>query len=190
VTNLPLAFWGWSASAGFGSTFAEQYPERTLGFIRVRTHQRELPVNLDIIKGIPGLFMAATQDQTAGVEDAQALWKGGRTIGAPWTLIVEPHVPHGLIDGPKNVEFVSNANQLMIPWLTEVIRQRLPQAGTALRPISDRAGWVGDNRTGEIWRLDSFSGSKLDKTWLPDESSARAWQRLRLEENPSRPFGP
>jgi hypothetical protein len=76
----------------------------------------------------------------------------------------------------------------MIPWLTAVMRQRVPQAGAAMTTISDDSGWIGDNTTGEVWPSAGFSGSKPDKTWLPDEASARAWQLIRVAENPGRPI--
>jgi hypothetical protein len=188
LTDIPLAFWGWSAAAGFGPTFAKQHPQRTLAFIRYHTHQRAIPVDLHITKDIPALLLAGGKDTTAGVEDAETLWRRARALGAPWTFVIEPNVPHGIIDGNVGIEFFSNSNQLMIPWIEAVVRQRVPQAGVTMRTISDGVGWIGDNRTGEVWPSTSFAGSRSDKTWLPDESSARAWQLIRVAEKPGKPI--
>lgn len=40
LTDVPLAFSGWSAAAGFGAAFAVQHSDRTLAFIRYHTHRR------------------------------------------------------------------------------------------------------------------------------------------------------
>jgi hypothetical protein len=188
LLNAPLAFWGWSAAGNFGATFAKQYPERTLAFIRYHSQQRPFPVDLNVTKGIPALLLAGGKDTTERVEDAETLARSGRALGAPWTFVIEPNVPHGIIDGKAGIEFFTNSGDLMIPWLTAVVRQRAPQAGTPMRPIGDDVGWIGDNKTGEVWSAVGFSGSRADNTWLPDEPSARGWQRIRVAENPGRPI--
>lgn len=188
LRNVPLAFWGWSAAGGFGSSFAEQHPQRTLALIRYHTRQREIPVEFGVIKAIPALLLAGGKDTVAGFEDPEKLWRDGRAIAAPWTFAIEPNVPHGIIDGNVGIEFFTNSSQLMIPWLTAVIRQRLPEVGSPMRAISETVGWLGDNKTGEVWTSATYSGSKADKTWLPDEQSARGWQLLRVAENPGRPL--
>lgn len=188
LRDVPLAFWGWSAAAGFGPTFAKLHPQRTLAFVRYHTHQRAIPVDVNITKSIPALLLAGGKDTNAGVEDAERLSNAGRALGAPWTFVIEPNVPHGIIDGNIGIEFFTNSNQLMIPWLTAVVRQRVPQAGMAMRTISDGVGWIGDNRTGEVWPSTGFSGSRVDKTWLPDEPSARGWQVIRVAEHPGKPL--
>lgn len=188
LRDVPLAFWGWSAAAGFGPTFAKQHPQRTLTFIQYHTHQRGIRVDLNVSKSIPALLLAGGKDTTAGVEDAETLWKSGRAIGAPWTFVMEPNVPHGMTDGNTGIEFITNSNRLMIPWLTAVVRRRLPQAGSSMRAMGDSEGWIGDNGTGEVWPSAGYSGSKVDKTWLPDEESARGWQLLRVADNPGRPL--
>jgi hypothetical protein len=186
LNDVPLAFWGWSAAAAFGTIFAQQYPQRTLAFIRYHAHRRGVAVDLNRTGAIPALLLAGGKDTNAGVDDAEDLWKSGRTRGAPWTFVMEPNVPHGMIDGNINVEFISNSNQLMIPWLTAVMRQRVPAAADRLRSIDPMSGWMGDNRTGEVWRADTHGHAGHDTSWLPDEQSARAWQRLREIANPAR----
>lgn len=189
LQTVPLAFWGWSAAAGFGPTFAKEHRQRTLAFIRYHTNQREILVDLETTKAIPALLLAGGKDTSAGVEDTESLWRRGSASGAPWSFVIEPNVPHGIIDGNVGIEFFTNSSQLILPWLTAVIRQRLPQLGAPMREIDKRVGWLGDIKTGEIWPSASFLGSTADKTWLPDEQSARAWQVLRMVDKPGRPLG-
>lgn len=188
LNDIPLAFWGYSAAAGFGPTFAELYPERTLAFIRYHTHQRGILINVNVTKNIPALFMAGGKDTTAGVEDAETVWKSGRAVGAPWTFIVEPNVPHSFIDAKANVEFLTTSNNLMIPWLSAIIRQRASHDRRAMRRIDPAVGWIADNRSGEIFPAGKYVGAQLEGNWLPDEETAREWQTVRETDNPGRPL--
>jgi hypothetical protein len=185
LDSVPLVFWGWSAGAGFGATFAEQHPTRMLADVRYHIQQRTLPVNTKVMGGIPMLMMAGGKDTTAGHEDAEKLWQSGRTVDAPWTYVLEPNVPHPMGNG--EVEFITNGSKLMIPWVTAVIRQRLTSAG-GLKAIDVRSGWAGDNATGAISSWAAHTGLPENRVWLPDEASAQGWQAIRQTENPGKPF--
>jgi hypothetical protein len=166
----PMLLWGHSAGGSFGATFAALHPGRTIAFVRYHTHQRGLPLDMKVVTQIPALLFAGRNDETAGVEDIQELWMSGRSMGAPWTFALRSDAPH------RSVEALKKANDLAIPWITAVIRQRVTPSGTGLRPVSDSAAWIGDHKTLEIASHGSFSGSKTDASWLPDETSARAWR--------------
>jgi hypothetical protein len=84
--DAPLMLLGWSATASFVTTFAELYPDRTVAFIRYHTHLRGLSPNLKVLRNIPALLIAGGKDEQAGTEDAETLWRSGRSAGAPWTL--------------------------------------------------------------------------------------------------------
>ena len=45
---------------------------------------------------------------------------------------------------------LTNANGLIIPWITAVLRQRLPLNGATLRRVTDGSAWLGNNQTGEV----------------------------------------
>jgi hypothetical protein len=184
--SAPLVFWGWSAGAGFGATFAEQQPTRTLADVRYHIQQRTLLVNTKVVGGIPMLMMAGGKDTTAGHEDAEKLWQSGRTIDAPWTYVLEPNVPHPMNNA--EVEFITNGNSLMIPWVTAVIRQRLGPSGVGLRAIDVSAGWAGDNDTGAISQWSAYKGSPQNRVWLQDQLSAQGWQIIRQADNPGKPL--
>ena len=174
-----------AAPGGFGPTFAQQHPERALGIVRYHTHQRTLPVDVELLKNTPMLIMAGGKDETAGFEDAESLWRKGQAVRAPWTFVLEPNVPHGLSDG--GMQFITNANQLVIPWITAVVQQRLALTGARLLPMNGTSGWSGDNKTGDISPTESYAGAPADKNWLPDGESARGWRSVRQAVNPGRP---
>ncbi len=172
VRSAPLLFWGHSAAGGFGATFAALHPARTIAFVRYHSHLRGLALDMKVVTQMPALVFAGRNDETAGVEDIQGLWKSGRSMGAPWTFSLRSDAPH------SSVEAFKKANDLTIPWIAAVFRQRLAPRGPGLRPVSDGSAWMGDHQTLEISLHGSLSGSKTNASWLPDETSARAWRAV------------
>lgn len=170
LTDARLLFWGHSAAGPFGTTFAAMHPDRTIAFVRYHSRERNKPVDLSIAKHIPALLLAGGKDTNAGVDDAETLWKSGRSVGAPWTFVVEPDAPHG------SEEYLKKANDLVIPWIAAVLRQRLSPDGATLRAVTDGSAWMGNNRTGDIASAETFSGSKAEASWLPDELTSRGWR--------------
>jgi hypothetical protein len=170
LTDASLLLWGWSATASFATSFAELYPERTVAFIRYHTHRRGLQVNLKVLRNIPALMIAGGKDEVAGIEDAETLWMGGRSVGAPWTFAIEPGATHGSEEG------IVSSHGLIIPWIAAVVRQRLAPDSTRLRPVTEDSGWLGNNQSAEIGPQAAFAGPKEKSSWLPDEITARGWQ--------------
>lgn len=170
LADAPLLLWGHSQTGSFAITFAALHPERTIAFVRHHSHRRELPVDMKVVTGIPALLLAGDKDETAGVEDAQNLWKEGRSMGAPWTFVVEPGATH------LSLEALKKANDLMIPWAAAVVRQRVPLGQGALQNVTETSAWMGNNKNGDAAPYGKFSGSRVEASWLPDELSARGWQ--------------
>ena len=52
VRNAPLLFWGHSAAASFGISFAGLHPDRTIGFVRYHGNLRGQPVNIRSVSDI------------------------------------------------------------------------------------------------------------------------------------------
>ena len=171
LRKAPLLFWGWSAIASFGTTFAELYPKRTVAFVRYHTHRRGLPATVGSLKAMPVLLIAGGKDETAGIKDAENFWKMARTSGTPWTFAIDPNGGHS-----SDPLVYQTSDELVVPWIAGVLRLRLPPEGTKLRPVTNAEGWLGNNATGQIGQVGSFDGSKTAISWIPDQASARGWQ--------------
>jgi hypothetical protein len=169
LTEAPLLFWGHSAAVGPATIFSERLSERTVAFVHYHSGAGVKPGGM--VSKIPALFLAGAKDDIVGSAPAETAFKNGRSIGAPWTLGIEPNATH---DDPKDLE---RANSLMIPWITAIVRQRLSSDG-ALRAVTNESAWLGNVQTGEVASHATFAGSKAEASWLPDEVSARAWQSL------------
>ena len=172
LNDVRVLLWGGSSGAGFGTTFAELYPERTVAFIRYHAHLRGWSPNLKVLREIPALLIAGGKDDTAGTEDAEALWKDGRSAGAPWTFAIEPRATH------QDKQTLVSSQALIIPWIAAVLRQRLQPGSMRLRPVSEDSGWLGNNRSTEVSRYATFPGPKREASWLPDEVTAHGWRTV------------
>lgn len=172
LKDAPLLLWGGSAGAGFGTTFAESYPGRTVAFIRYHAHLRGYSPNMHVLKGIPALLIAGAKDETAGTADAKRLWRDGRSAGAPWTFAVEPRATH------RDDQTLVSSQQLIIPWIAAVLRQRLRPGSGQLRTVAEESGWLGNNHNTETAPYATFPGPKREASWLPDEETARGWRTV------------
>jgi len=168
--RAPILFWGFSAAASFGTTFAALYPDRTIGFIRYHTHRRDVAANINNLRGLPALLIAGANDQTAGTEDTELFWREARAAGAPWTIAVEPTAGHSSPDVHENT-----IKELTLPWIAAVLDKRLSANGT-LRRVADRTAWLADVRSTEVTSFEKFKGDRRTANWLPDQQSARGWQ--------------
>jgi len=172
LKDARLLLWGGSAGASFGTTFAELYPERTVAFIRYHAHLRGLSPNMKVLKDIPALLIAGGNDETAGTEDAERLWKNGRSAGAPWTFAIEPGATH------RDEQTLVSSQKLIIPWIAAVLRQRLQPGSMRLRPVTEDSGWLGNAHKTEVAPYATFPGPKGEASWLPDEVTARGWRTV------------
>ena len=173
LADAPLLFWGWSAAAGFGPSFARLHPERTIGFVRYHSHLRGIPVDMESAKDIPALLFVGAEDSPELEQDATELFRQARSLDAPWAFVRQLRVPHVIRD-----EDIRSANELVIPWIAAVVGERLDGAGPRLHPIARSTGWMGDLTTGDVSPVASYTASLTGSSWLPDERTAKAWQTI------------
>jgi hypothetical protein len=129
--------------------------ERTIAFIRYHSHLRGAPVDVNVLRTVPALIIAGGNDAEAGTDDAEALWRQGRSVEAPWTFAIEPDAAHA------NEASIVFSHELILPWIAAVLRQRLEPGSARLRPVAPDTGWRGD-----------------DAGWLPNEAAARGWRKV------------
>jgi pimeloyl-ACP methyl ester carboxylesterase len=173
LRDIPLLFWGHSAAGPFGASFAALHPGRTLGSVRYHSG----PAHLDVenFARVPALFFIGGKDPTPAaiklLPETQARWKSGRSKGAPWTWAVEPEASHA------SPEEVQQANALLIPWITAIVRERLRDM-TSVREIAVERGWLANINDRTTASYDIFRDPKSDASWLPDEATAQAWRKV------------
>jgi predicted esterase len=169
LRHSPILIWGFSAAASFATTYAALHPDRTIGFVRYHVRVRDVPMDLQRLKDIPALLIAGAEDESAGVQDAEAFWQRARQLSAPWTFAVEPNAQHSSPDIQQ-----ATAKALTIPWIRAVIEHRLAADGT-LRPITPANSWFANPNTREIAVAEKFDGDRTSAAWLPNEEVAKGW---------------
>ena len=171
LADVPFLFWGHSAGASFGTSFAELHPQRTIAFIRYHTQRAGLPTDVNAVKGIPALLIAGGKDNQNRLNDTLEMWRSGRAAGAPWTFVIEPDATH------FDETDIRHSNALTLPWTAAVVRVRLSD-GPSLRTVTDREGWLGSHQTLFARPYSDFAGSLSETSWLPDEAASRGWERV------------
>jgi len=172
LIDAPLLFWGHSGGAYAATRFASRFAERTVAFVRYNSGPT-LQGDLSVLSRIPAVFFTGGKESKEIIDGTETAWKRGRALGAPWTFVINPDATHG------NPNDLKKADQLLIPWITAVIRQRLSPKGDRLQAVPEGSAWIGNNRTGEVAPFGSFLESRLQGSWLPDEPSAHAWHAVR-----------
>jgi hypothetical protein len=166
LAQSPLLFFGHSAAGMQISGLASLLPARTIAYIRY--HSGASTADMNSLIRIPVLMV----QEKDNVVDTQRLWKSARALGSPWTFAAEPNTTHG------DANDLKRATPFLISWITAVVRQRLTAGAAAVRPLDDSSAWLGDLQSADIAPYPTYSGSKADASWLPDETSARAWRDL------------
>ena len=62
LQTAPFVFWGWSAAATFGPSFAQLHAERTLAFIAYHAQLTAVDTYLNALKRIPALLINGGRD--------------------------------------------------------------------------------------------------------------------------------
>ena len=81
----------------------------------------------------------------------------------------------------------AKANHLLWTFFDEVLRQRLPDGATSLRPCDPAQTWFGNpatwgERPADIAPAAKFTGDKAKSCWLPGPETARVWQAFAVRK--------
>jgi hypothetical protein len=68
----------------------------------------------------------------------------------------------------------------MLAYLRAIIPLRLGSSSSSSSPkrLSESDGWFGNPQTYDIASYSQYQGNRSDAIWLPDESTAKAWQNF------------
>lgn len=190
LDHAPFVFMGTSRGGGWARKLAEVFPERTLAVV---------PTNLvvgpdsEAVRGIP--FWTTVGEKDGGqfpslLEKLPLIRKEGGQWGA------------AVLWGAKH-EFLYT-NNLAIPFLDEVIRQRYPadqfpkEKPVTLKAypkdrvwLGDIEGWKEKKHTAAIAPAQKYAKPQHEAVWIPGADLAHAWQAfvsetktLRITEPP------
>ncbi len=169
VAKAPLAMWGFSAGGQFNYQFACWKPERVITYVAIKGGYYFAEMNDEALK-IPALFFTGENDLPRRIQAVDELFKKNIKTEPLWCLAKEADSEHE----------IGKTYDLAIPWLSEVVKQRLPQK--ALKDIDNSHAWLGERTTGEIAPIGDYAKDRNNASWLPSENTARIWTEFHLHE--------
>lgn len=192
LRKAPLAFWGVSAGSNVSSRYCVFFPERVAAFASSTGTCGPGGETPPKVMEIPMLFAIGAKDKPDWVKSS--LDNAGRGQGkAPWTIALHKTQGHG----------VGSSMDVIVPFFMAAVPQRLgvatagpassgmfkselPNIGSSSRPsapsqkslkkLNLQSGWLGNPETCEVAPYAQYKGTKSKAIWLPDETTALAWQ--------------
>jgi pimeloyl-ACP methyl ester carboxylesterase len=197
LAKAPLAFWGTSAGSNVSARYCTRFPKRVIAFASSKGTQGP---SGDMPPGkaeIPMFFALGAKDNPDWLKGSQANIGNGTRLHAPWTLAFQKNEGHD----------VGHSLDVAIPFMKAVVEMRFngspvsssggsssifktqlpsmgqpaasggPAATVMLHKIDIRSGWLGNPETYEVVRFSEFKGDRNKGVWLPDETTALAWQQ-------------
>lgn len=208
--NAPFAPMGVFQGGYNSARIAMAHPDRAIGFVSIRGgYSYDSTISISETLRVPGLTIAASQDNIVHPGFSYQDWSAWRALDAPNAYAVEWDTTH--YDTRKGQSW-----DAAWYWIGESIRLRYPNS-SPLSPLPGQTptlqevivgdGWVGhapeilpsDNinslvppETVEIASIagGTFSEPLLSASWLPNEGAARAYQAFTSFDQLSRPFIP
>ncbi len=189
TSGTPFIATGLSTGAGFVAKMAETYPNQMIAFIAWNTAfcfakdndgwnwnrptdmdaEKVSIVDLNVAKGVPGMFVQSELDGLVGVTLGQGLFEAGRRVDAPWSYGIAPDSGH---TGGSTLPA-----QYVPDWCDAVVANRYP-IGSPLGAVDRSGDWYGNVVTRATAASAGYSGNKQKASWLPNAAWAGTWAGL------------
>ena len=177
IEHAPLAMWGFSAGAQFNYHFACWKPERVITYIAVKGGYYFSEPNNEALK-IPALWFTGESDLQRRIDAANNLFNKYIDKEPLWCLANEAASGHE----------IGKTDELAIPWLKEVIKQRIPKKANSskgpieLKDMNQSRVWLGDRTDAYIAPILDYKKDKRNSSWIPSEDLARIWKDFHMHQ--------
>ncbi len=173
--NAPLLMWGMSAGGQFNYEFTAWRPERVLAFVVNKGGIYYTALAPRGARDVPGMLFIGGKDLESRIQTITGLFAVNRRAGALWALAEEPGAAH----------VVGRSRDLAILFFEDILSLRLNETG-ALKPLAERAGFLGDPKLKSVRPMSEGSAPNYPTAWLPSSRVAHAWLAMLTEQ----PFDP
>ncbi len=164
LASAPLFLWGMSAGGQFNYEFVAWKPERVAAFVVNKGGIYYSALVSQAARNVPGILFTGGADLEFRVNTINGLFAVNRRGGALWALAEEPGAAH----------VVGRSRDVTMIFFEDMLALRLD--GTALRPLTEKSGFVGDLKAKTF--QPSTTAPTVPTAWLPTERVARAWQAM------------
>ena len=162
IAQVPWLLWGHSAGGQFNYNLTCWKPERVTAFVLNKSGIYSDPPSPGSLR-VPGLFFAGETDTDERLDGIATTFARGRRMGAPWCFLMELGTGHESGRTAKMARTFFNA---------VLARKENPEAVTWEGSLSDHS--IRPSEPGEP--------TKPLSAWLPDEATARLWEKMATGE--------
>jgi poly(3-hydroxybutyrate) depolymerase len=172
LATAPLLLWGMSAGGQFNYEFVAWKPERVIAFVVNKGGIYYSALVPSAARQVPGILFVGGKDLAFRTNTIVGLFAVNRRAGALWALAEEPSAGH-IVGASRDVALV---------FFEDVLAMRRDPATPALRPVSERIGFIGDLSAHTFAPLGDAKVPGYPTAWLPSERVAKAWQAMVTEQ--------
>jgi poly(3-hydroxybutyrate) depolymerase len=172
IASAPLLFWGMSAGGEFNYEFAAWKPERVVAFVVNKGGIYYSALTSRATREVPAILFIGGKDLESRVNTITGLFAVNRRGGALWALAEEPGAAH----------VVGRSRDLSIIFFDDVLPLRLGESSTALKPLVESTGFLGDFKSKATRSVADSAAPSYPTAWLPTARVARAWQAMLTEK--------
>jgi poly(3-hydroxybutyrate) depolymerase len=170
--TAPLLLWGMSAGGEFNYEFVCWKPERVVAFVVNKGNIYYTALAPKGARSVPGILFTGGKDLEFRTNTITGLFAVNRRAGALWALAEEPSAAH----------IVGRSRDVALVLFEDAMALRLGGDGSALKPVSEKSGFLGDIKAKTFQALGDNKVPNYPTSWLPTARVAERWQWLVTEK--------
>ena len=171
LATAPFLLWGMSAGGEFNYEFVCWKPERVVAFVVNKGNIYYTALAPQAARMVPGILFTGGKDLEFRTSAITGLFAMNRRGGALWALAEEPNAGH----------IVGRSRDVATVLFEDALALRLG-GGSSLRPLAEKAGFIGDLKAKTFQRLGEDKVPNYPTAWLPTARVAERWQWLVTEK--------
>lgn len=171
LATAPFLLWGMSAGGEFNYEFVCWKPERVVAFVVNKGNIYYTALAPRAARGVPGILFTGGKDLEFRTQTIAGLFAMNRRGGALWALAEEPSAAH----------VVGRSRDVALVLFEDALALRVG-SGSALTPLSERSGFLGDIKAKTFQAVGEDKVPNYPTAWLPTARVAERWQWLVTEK--------
>jgi len=171
LATAPFLLWGMSAGGEFNYEFVCWKPERVAAFVVNKGNIYYTALAPKAARLVPGILFTGGKDLEFSTSTITGLFAMNRRGGALWALAEEPSAAH----------IVGRSRDVALVLFEDALALRVGE-GAALKPLSEKSGFIGDIKAKTYQALGEDTVPNYPTAWLPTARVAERWQWLVTEK--------
>ncbi len=178
IANAPWCLWGHSGGGFWASIMQTRHPERIVAiwfrsgtaFATWEKGEIEKPALPEAMYGIPMMCNPGAKEK--GDKRFNGAWTGSLAMFEAYRA---KQAPIGFAADPLTGHQCGDSRYLAVPFFDACLGMRLPDQGTALKPVDVSQGWLASVDEVVAHPSKAYQDEVSKAVWLPDAKVAKAW---------------